>query len=91
MGNVEPWLMEAARQRVADFARELRTVADPSVKVPNLEWTVVELGQHFAGLPWHFQELHGSGEGFDAPDDWAAWGDGRRAHITAIFLAGSTA
>lgn len=81
MGNVEPWLMQAARQRIGDFADQMRTVADVSVAVPNLDWTVADLAQHVAGLPWHFEDLHKGGEGFDAPNDWAAWGDWRRAHI----------
>jgi len=79
---VEPWLLEAAQRRAKGFADQLRTVADGSAPVPNLEWTVTDLAQHVAGLPWHFRDLHEAGEGFDTPDDWAAWSDGRRAHVT---------
>ncbi len=80
--TVEPWLLDAVDRRSKAFADQLRTVADSSTPVPGMAWTVADLGQHFAGLPWHFRELHEAGEGFDRPDDWAAWGDSRRAHIT---------
>ena len=82
MSNVESWLLKAARKRVADFAGQLAAVSDTSVRVPNLTWSVAELGQHVAGLAWHFQDLHDAGEGFEQPADWTAWGDGRRAHVT---------
>ncbi len=79
---VEPWLLEAVRSRGSAFANQLRTVTNGSAPVPNLQWTVADLGQHVAGLPWHFRDLHEAGEGFTPPDNWATWSDSRRAHIT---------
>lgn len=79
---VDQWLLDAARRQVSNFATELRSVSDPATQVPNLEWTVAELGQHVAGLPWHFQDLHEAGPNFERPNNWAAWSDTRRAHVT---------
>lgn len=83
---VDQWLLDAARTRVANFAADLKKVRDPSTRVPNLEWTVAELGQHVAGLPWHFRDLHDDGPDFERPNDWAAWSATRRAHVTTDDL-----
>lgn len=79
---VERWLLDAVVRRGADFAEQLRSVPDTSVQVPNLEWSVADLAQHVASLPWHFRDLHDAGQGFDAPADWAAWSKTRRTHVT---------
>lgn len=85
--SVEPWLASAALERVGEFATQLRTVGDTSVRVPNLDWTVADLAQHVASLPSHFGRLQDDAAGFVRPTDWAAFADERRAHITETDAA----
>lgn len=80
--EVEPWLVEAVRHRVTLFTDQLRGLADTAVKVPNLDWTVADLGQHVACLPSYWRGFENAGAGFVPPDDFAAFSDAARAHIT---------
>lgn len=78
---VEPWLVEAAKRRVAGFTEALRTVDDTSVSVPNLEWSVATLAQHVACLPSFWDTQHDLGSDFVRPADFGAFADQARAHI----------
>lgn len=78
----EEWLVQAARGRVRDFTTQLRTATDGQTPVPNLEWTVADLGQHVACLPSLWSGLHDGGDVFTQPPSWAAFSDQARAHIT---------
>lgn len=75
---VAPWLLDAARARVGEFADQLRSGVDGDRPVPNLVWSVSELGQHVACLPAFWSELHEGGDTFDLPDDFAAYSDHQR-------------
>jgi len=79
--GVEPWLIEAARQRVAEFSTQLRSAGDTGVPVPNLEWTAADLAQHVASLPSYWDGLHEHGADFERPADFAFFADNSRAHI----------
>lgn len=79
--SVEPWLAEAVGRRSADFALELRQILDGAITVPNLDWTVTDLGQHVACLPKFWFDLGESGDSFERPDDFAAFSADARSHI----------
>ena len=79
---VEAWMAEAVRQRARAFADQLRACAHGGIPVPNLEWTVADLGQHVACLPAFWEDQHAHGADFQRPDDFAACSDAARAHIT---------
>ncbi len=76
------WLRREVRSAAAAFAADLRGVTDTGVKVPNLDWSVAELGAHLAALPHLYREQHRVGVDFEPPADWAAFSRGARAHIT---------
>jgi len=78
----DEWLITAARERVGAFTDQLRTADDGNAEVPNLEWTVADLGQHIACLPSLWNSLHEGGDVFDPPARWANFSDQARAHIT---------
>lgn len=83
--TVAPWLMGAARTRVAEFSSQLRSLpqgASGSTPVPGLEWTVADLAQHVACLPNYWIKQVGGNGPFTMPDDFAAFSDQARAHIT---------
>jgi len=82
----EAWLVEAARERVHEFASQVRA-ADPSQRVPNLDWTVADLAQHVACLPGFWTEQHQGGDTFELPDDFAAFSDSKRAWITTTVAS----
>lgn len=56
-------------------------------QVPNLEWTVAELGAHLASLPGLYADQHEIGAAFVVPDDWAAFSIDVRAAIPTDDLA----
>ncbi len=85
--GIEPWLATAAKQRVGDFVRDLRTVSDTSLPVPNLAWTVADLAQHVACLGSYWQKHHDAGPDYERPADFAANSDRARAHITETDAA----
>lgn len=80
-GALEDWLLGSVTSRLTDFTAQLRT-ADASVQVPNLEWTVADLGQHVACLPSFWRNQHQAGDHFEQPENFAAYSDQARAHIT---------
>lgn len=77
------WLRGELPAVAARFGRQLRTVADPGARVPNLAWSVAELGRHVASLPHLYRRSHEAGRDFVIPDDWPTFSAGARAHITA--------
>ena len=50
-------------------------------RVPNLDWTVAELGAHLASLPGVYAEQHDLGAAFEPPQDWAQFSIDSRASI----------
>ncbi len=78
-----PWLRGELRAAASAFADQLRTVADTSVKVPNLDWSVAQLGRHLVSAPQLYREQHDVGEAFEPPADWAAFSLAAQAHVTA--------
>ncbi len=79
--GLEPWVAEAIRQRATWFADELRQCGDGGTPVPNLDWTVADLGRHVAALPALWEAQHSYGADFERPDDVAAFSAEARAHI----------
>ncbi len=75
-------LRDATRSAADAFAGQLRSVNNGSTPVPNLDWTVADLGAHVAALPAWWRTQHDVGRDFERPDDFAAMSDGARAHIT---------
>lgn len=80
-GEEWSWLRGEVRTAAAAFAGDLREVADPGRRVPNLDWTVAELGAHLASLPQLYRDQHRIGTDFAAPDDWATFSIEARSHI----------
>lgn len=76
------WIRSATERRVQDFSDQLRTVDDTSVPVPKLDWSVADLGRHVACLPRYWRARHDEGESFTLPDNFAAYSDAARAHLT---------
>lgn len=76
------WLRGEVRAAASAFADQLRSVGDTSVQVPNLDWSVADLGRHVASLPQLYRDQNRIGPGFEPPDDWAAFSAAARAHIT---------
>jgi hypothetical protein len=54
-------------------------------RVPNLEWTVAELGAHLASLPGVYAEQHDLGAAFEPPHDWAQFSNDSRASIQPMI------
>ena len=79
-GDVQ-WPIDMARSRVAEFAAQLRTVKDGDTPVPNLEWSVANLGQHVAGLPAFWSEQHEGGDVFERPADFKAYSESFQGRI----------
>lgn len=75
------WLRSEVRRAAAAFADQLRSVSDTSRRVPNLDWSVAELGGHLAAAPSLYREQHRLGAGFEPPADWAAFSVAARSHI----------
>ena len=67
---------------MAAFSDQLRSGVDGATKVPNLEWTVGELGAHVASMPALYRRQHDLGTDFETPLDWDAYSAEQRAHIT---------
>lgn len=76
------WLVIETRQALTAFTNQLRSGVDGAAKIPNLEWTVADLGAHLACLPSLYRRLHEQGTTFETPDDFATFSDATRAHIT---------
>lgn len=76
------WLAADVRRRLAAFVAQLRSGVDGGAKVPNLAWTVSELGAHVASLPGFYDVQHQAGEHFEQPDDFDAMSTNARSHIT---------
>ena len=76
------WLKGEVRSAAAAFADQLRSVPDIAVRVPNLEWTVAELGAHVACLASLYRDQHRVGTAFQPPPDWRQFSADVRAHIT---------
>jgi len=80
----EQWVVDSARMRVDAFTGQLRTATDGTAPVPNLEWSVADLGQHVACLPALWSRLHEGGDVFEPPARWADFSDQARSHITEV-------
>ncbi|MGB5760302.1 MAG: SCP2 sterol-binding domain-containing protein [Acidimicrobiales bacterium] len=76
------WLRAEVRAAARLFGEQLRSLPDTSVQVPNLEWSVAELGRHLASLPHLYREQHRVGTSFESPTDWRQFSATARAHIT---------
>lgn len=81
-GFGDSWLAADTKAAVAAFGDQLRSGVDGATKVPNLEWTVGELGAHVASMPALYRRQHDLGADFETPPDWAAYSVEQRAHIT---------
>jgi len=78
-------VVEAVRRRVLEFGEKLRSCpdgVDGNTPLPNLTWTVADLAQHVACLPNYWENVIGESDPFVVPDDFAAFSDQARAHIT---------
>ena len=78
----DSWLAADVEAAVAAFCDQLRSGLDGAAKVPNLEWTVGELGAHVACMPALYRRQHDLGAAFQPPSDWAAFSVEQRVHIT---------
>lgn len=76
------WLRREVRTAAAGFAEQLRAVSDTSDKVPNLEWSIADLGAHLSSLPRLYREQDRLGASFEAPTDWSAFSVEARSHVT---------
>ena len=79
------WLRAEVSNAVDAFVAQLDGLRGTE-RVPNLEWTVAELGAHLASLPGLYAEQHEIGAGFVAPDDWAKFSIEVRSHISTADL-----
>lgn len=82
MVKAEEWLIESARERASEFGDHLRK-AKPSDAIPNLNWSVADLGQHLACLPSYWRSRNAEGVDATQPSDFAGFSDSARAHITS--------
>ncbi len=76
------WLAADVRRALGAFVAQLRSGVEGATKVPNLDWTVSELGAHVASLPGFYDVQHEAGDHFEQPDDFDAMSTSARAHIT---------
>jgi len=76
------WLRSEVRAAAAAVAAQIKSIPDTQVRVPNLEWSVADLGAHLGALPHLYATQNTLGPNFDPPTDWAAFSDMARAHIT---------
>jgi uncharacterized protein (TIGR03083 family) len=87
MTGVDPdwrWLKSEVTEAAAAFSQQLLQVADTSVRVPNLEWSVADLAAHLISLPDVYHRLDDLGEAFEAPPDWDEFSRQARAHVTEV-------
>lgn len=80
-----PAIASSTRQRVAEFCAQLRNRpagVTGATQVPNLDWTVADLAQHIACLPSYWNRIGEGRDHFEVPDNFAAFSDKARAHIT---------
>ena len=82
----DPWLQKSWNHAVEEFVANLRRATDGSRAVPGLDWTVTDLGQHVACLPAYWRARHAEGGHFSPPEDFAAFSNKARAHITETEL-----
>jgi len=75
------WLRGEVRHAAQQFAQQLDTIDDTSVQVPNLAWSVAELGQHLASLPRLYEAQNEIGVDFEPPTDWAEFSVAVRSHL----------
>lgn len=81
----EPWLLDAISKRAGEFGAQLRSLPSGvggATAVPGLDWSIADLGQHVACLPHFWNSLIIQGNTFEVPDDFVAFSDQARAHIT---------
>lgn len=78
----DSWLAADVNAAVAALCDQFRSGVDGSTKVPNLDWTVGELGAHVACMPALYRRQHDLGTDFEPPLDWAVFSIAQRAHIT---------
>lgn len=76
------WLRGEVRAAARGFANQLRRVPDTGCRVPNLDWSIAELGAHLASLPRLYRDQNRIGTSFEPPADWAAFSAAARSHIT---------
>ncbi len=86
-GNVstDDWedQIEQLRSAIGAFSDQLRTDVDGSARVPNLEWTVVDLASHLASLPGLYRLQHEAGSNYELPERFSGFADRARAHISS--------
>jgi hypothetical protein len=61
------WLRDEDRTAAQHFNRQLGTADETNVRVPNLERSVAELGQHLAALPHRYDAQVEIGTSFTSP------------------------
>ena len=64
------------------FGDQLRSIPDGSVQVPNLAWSVSELGRHLLSLPHLYKTQNELGASFEPPDSWPDFSASVRADLT---------
>lgn len=79
--NASASLAKAVLERSGAFADQLRHVADGDTPVPNLDWSVTELGRHVAGLPQFWTGQHAAGAIFERPTDFAAFSQAMQGYV----------
>lgn len=77
------WLQDEVRAAAAAFGVQLQKVPDTSTLVPNLDWSVADLGRHLASLASLYRAQHQIGEAFVQPTDWPSFSAAARSHITS--------